>query len=232
MSSQTPSLTQYLLGLDPSGLHAATHHPFLTKAATGTLPAATAQSWLSQDRLYALSYTNFAAGLLCKVAIPSNSNRTATLGRRTADALIDCLANIKHEVELFEDVAARRGWSAVLDDARPNAVTLAYRNVFAGAAQPSASLLKGLVTLWATEECYLRAWSGAAKDMKGGADESDVMRSVFIPNWSSDEFVAFVKVLADLVDDMGNGIDEEQRRECEDAWRVVLTVEKEFWPDV
>ena len=68
--------------------------------------------------------------------------------------------------------------------------------------------------------------------MKGGADESDVMRSVFIPNWSSEEFAAFVKVLAGLVDELGEDVGEDERRECEDAWRVVLEVEKEFWPNV
>lgn len=232
MPSQRPSLTQHLLSLDPAGLHAATTHPFLTAAASGTLPAATTQTWLAQDRLYALSYTTFAATLLTKVRIPTCSARVSTLQWRIADALIASLAAITREVALFEDVAAARGWSGVFDEARAGAATRAYRGVFAAAAQPAASLLVGLVTLWATEECYLRAWAGAAKELKGEVGEEDVMAKVFIPNWSSEEFAAFVKVLAGLVDELGEDVGEDERRECEDAWRVVLEVEKEFWPDV
>jgi len=232
MSSPTPSLTQHLLSLDPAALHAATTHPFLAAAATNALPARTTQSWLAQDRLYALSYTTFAATLLAKVRIPSTSGRASTPAWRTAAVLIDCLANIAREVALFEDVAAARGWSALLDETRPNAATRAYHGVFAAAAQPAAPLLVGLVTLWGTEACYLRAWEGAATLLAGEAAEEDIMAKVFIPNWSSEEFRAFVKVLADLVDELGKDVGEEERRECEDAWRVVLEVEKEFWPEV
>ena len=58
------------------------------------------------------------------------------------------------------------------------------------------------------------------------------MRDVFIPNWSSDEFEGFVKALADLVDEMGRVVGEQEVRECEEAWEMVVWAEKGFWPDV
>lgn len=230
---QSKPLTQHLLSLDPQSLHHATHAPFLTKAATASLPAPIARTWLAQDRLYALNYANFVAALLAKVAIPSTSNRTQTLNWRIADCLIDCLTNIKTEVQLFEDVAAAQAWSEVLDETTPNEATRDYQGLFAAACAPNASLLKGMVALWATEECYLRAWSGAAENLsKGEARDDDVMAKTFIPNWSSKEFGQFVGVLRELVDEMGVDIGEGERRECEGVWRWTLTVEKEFWPDV
>lgn len=231
-STVQQSLTQHLLDLDPTALRHATHATFLTKASTNSLPADIARSWLAQDRLYALSYTNFVAQLLAKVKIPSSSKRTETLEWRIADALIGCLTNIKTEVKLFEDVAASQGWSATLDETVPNEATVAYRNLFAGAAQPSASLLVGLVTLWGTEECYLRAWSAARENLPGRVSEDDVFGTTFIPNWSSEEFKDVVKILADLVDGLGKGVSAEEKRACEEVWRAVLRVEREFWPEV
>ena len=58
------------------------------------------------------------------------------------------------------------------------------------------------------------------------------MREVFIPNWSSDGFEGFVKRLGDLVDDMGRTAAEEEVRECEEVWEMVVWAEKRFWPDV
>jgi thiaminase len=107
---------------------------------------------------------------------------------------------------------------------------MAYKNLFAGAAEPSASLLRGMVTLWATEVCYLMAWRWAKGQLvqEGG----DVMREVFIPNWSSNEFAEFVKRLGDLVDEMGRAVEKEEVRECEEVWEMVVWAEKGFWPDV
>lgn len=112
------SLTEHLLAFNPDAIREATQHPFLKQAATGTLPSQSAISWLAQDRLYALSYVNFVSALLAKLQIPSCSNRTSTLQWRTADALIECLVNIKNELQLFEDVAKNQGWSHIFDVSR------------------------------------------------------------------------------------------------------------------
>ena len=116
--AQQQSLTQHLLAFNPAAIREATQHPFLKQAATGTLQSQAAISWLAQDRLYALSYVNFVSALLAKLRIPSSSNRTSTLQWRTADALIDCLVNIKNELQLFEDVAKDQGWNHIFDESR------------------------------------------------------------------------------------------------------------------
>lgn len=116
--AQQQSLTQHLLSLNPTALREATQHPFLKQAATGILPVPAAISWLAQDRLYALSYVNFVSALLAKIRIPFSSERTSTSQWRTADALIECLVNIKNELQLFEDTAKSQGWSHIFDETR------------------------------------------------------------------------------------------------------------------
>ncbi|KOS22995.1 hypothetical protein ESCO_003657 [Escovopsis weberi] len=112
--------------------------------------------------------------------------------------------------------------------------------------------LEFAVVLWGTERCYLEAWTGAARaqqqqqqqhrsevasseaqDLDGGA-----LRREFIPNWTSAEFVEFVDVLGEILDD---AVREEMRRSGEGAaseilkramvkWRELLDAETTFWP--
>ena len=69
--------------------------------------------------------------------------------------------------------------------------------------------------------------------MEGGKveGEGDVMQRVLIPNWTSVEFEGFVKRLGDLVDELGVEKGGWVWRECEAAWRQVVWVEGEFWPE-
>ncbi|KAK0952775.1 hypothetical protein LTR91_024211 [Friedmanniomyces endolithicus] len=172
-----PSLTAHLLHLDESALKAATQHPFLEAAATRSLPLEQLKTWLAQDRLYALAYTNFIGALLAKVPIPTTSDRETTLEWRAVDLLIDCLVNIRSESKLFEETAAAEGWLDEVCDAQPNRHTRAYQDLFAGAAAAQKPLIVGLTVLWATEECYLRAWRHAKSKMDSGlkVKEKDVM---------------------------------------------------------
>ncbi|KAK0918836.1 hypothetical protein LTR57_011259 [Friedmanniomyces endolithicus] len=206
-----PSLTAHLLHLDESALKAATQHPFLEAAATRSLPLEQLKTWLAQDRLYALAYTNFIGALLAKVPIPTTSDRETTLEWRAVDLLIDCLVNIRSESKLFEETAAAEGWLDEVCDAQPNRHTRAYQDLFAGAAAAQKPLIVGLTVLWATEECYLRAWRHAKK------------------------FEAFVRRIGALVNKFGSeraGEDGWEWQECEVAWRQTMWLEKEFWPDV
>ena len=231
-----PSLTSHLLHLDQASLKAATTHPFLTAAATSTLPVERLKDWLAQDRLYALSYVNFIGTLLSRISIPTTSDRETTLHWRAADILIDCLTNIRRELALFEQTAAAEGWLDEICNARPTVQTRAYQDLFAGATAQGRSTLIGLTILWATEESYLRAWRFAWSKMDQGvpAKQKDVMQRVFIPNWSSAEFEAFVRKIGALVNKFGATVEEdgEEWAECEVAFRQVLWAEKEFWPKV
>ncbi|KAI3551080.1 hypothetical protein CABS01_11353 [Colletotrichum abscissum] len=201
---------------------------------------------------------------------------TATVTERLLNWLIDALVNVRREERFFIDVAARfgidvnlptaptseRGSSARrrVKDEDKNAGLLAFERLFTSiaTAPPRSVLLPWLapaVLFWATEKCYLEAWSGA-RDMlpwsvsatsasgtsgKDTASDSDggALRTEFIPNWSSPAFRAFVDELAAIVDD---GVDEAVRLHGEEAvgdeidqarhmWREVLLAENDFWPE-
>ncbi|KAK5138193.1 hypothetical protein LTR08_004888 [Meristemomyces frigidus] len=232
-----PSITAHLLHLDPPTLKSATTHPFLTAAATASLPLPTLKAWLAQDRLYALAYVNFIGALIAKTALPSTAEREGSLEWRAADMLIDCLTNIRTELKMFEDTATAEGWlEEICSDVQPTVDTRTYIDLFASAASPSRPLLVGLTVLWATEECYLRSWRFAASKMDHGlkAREKDIMQRVFIPNWSSPEFEAMVRRLGALVNKFAACYEEDgwEWKECETAWRQVVHAERGFWPEV
>jgi thiaminase len=240
-----PSLTSHLIHLDPSALTHATEHPFLTAAAHATCPAEKLKHWLAQDRLYQLAYVNFIGAMLSHLPLPAGADRETSLEWRAADLLIDCLTNIRQEMRLFEDAARGEGWYediCAVDMARE---TRAYQDLFAGATAQGRPLVVGLTVLWATEECYLRAWRFAwgqmdeevrksVKEGRGEEEGRDVMQRTFIPNWSSPGFEAFVRRIGGLVNRYGGFYDRESWEwgECERAWRQVLWAEKEFWPSV
>lgn len=229
------SLTSRLLDLDVTALREATTHPFLAAAATSSLDNTSLKFWLAQDRLYALTYTSFIGSLLSHTAIPTSADRATTLGWRCADMLIDCLTNIRRELALFEDTATDEGWlEEICDGVVPTVQTRAYQDLFAGATAQARPLSVGLTILWATEECYLRAWKYALSKMNPSTEveERSVMQRVFIPNWSSPEFEAFVGRIRGLLDEHGDVMEQDgwEAKECETAYRQVLWAEKNFWP--
>lgn len=131
----------------------------------------------------------------------------------------------------------------------PNRTTRAYIDMFMSAGSPAVSLLEGLVVLWATEECYLRAWRYAAgflgerEDGNAGSGEGredadgGALRVRFIPNWTSREFEAFVRRIGEVVDEVAGSVKgaeegELMRGRCLEWWRQVLWLEERFWPDV
>ncbi|OHF02816.1 hypothetical protein CORC01_01917 [Colletotrichum orchidophilum] len=111
--------------------------------------------------------------------------------------------------------------------------------------EPRQTLLPWLapaVLFWATEKCYLEAWSGAKAAQEEGRDpaadaDGGALRSEFIDNWSSAEFRDFVDQLGDIIDD---GVEEAIRRHgvetlrdqewTSETWKEVLVAEKDFWP--
>ncbi|KAF3081305.1 hypothetical protein TWF569_002247 [Orbilia oligospora] len=245
VNSNTNNITTHLLTLCPTAYKSATEHPFLTAAATNTLPTPLLLQWLLQDRHYALTYISFIGALLSKLTIPTTSNRLSTLSWKIANTLIFSLNNIKAELALFDKVLMEEfGWTEG-GEVEVLPITRAYQDMFAGAGSGKASLLEGMVVLWATERCYFDAW-GFAKRSSGGDKssttgeekerKSDVMTRIFIPNWTSEEFEGFVDTLEELVNgivkDEGVEVGSEVWGRCEATWRQVLWLEEGFWPDV
>ncbi len=265
------NLTTHLPTTTPNSLHRATTHPFLRRAGSGQIPKPLLSQWLSQDRLYAQSYVRFIGLLLAKVHLPTtpsppspanakaNDENGKAIQEKVLDILISALTNIRTELGFFEDVAREYG----LDLNTPLAglegyegrfsagpITRGYIDMFVSAGSAGTSLLEGLVVLWATEVCYLRAWRGAAVyldqgsgapgEAVAGGDDMDggALRKKFIPNWASDEFGEFVQKIGDVVDELGmlelqGGKDaEDALARCERWWRQVVWLEERFWPDV
>lgn len=153
----------------------------------------------------------------------------------------------------------------------PNPITKAYTDLFMSAASSGVSLLEGMVVLWATEVCYLRAWRHVRKtsdetmhqsygdvDLVGDAglgavpsrrgehasfmfdadSDGGALRETLVPNWSSDDFAAFVERIGNAVDELAGqeikGAEqiEIMRGRCLEWWRQILWLEEKFWPDV
>jgi hypothetical protein len=113
--------------------------------------------------------------------------------------------------------------------------------------------LEGAVAFWATEIVYFTAWSWAkeqaavedgkaanvGRGVDGAEDVNAAMRKEFIPNWTNEEFKAFVDRLGVLLDEgveRAVGGDEETKelvvQRAENVWRLVLDAEAAFWPEV
>ncbi|KAF3023078.1 hypothetical protein E8E14_013113 [Neopestalotiopsis sp. 37M] len=181
-----------------------------------------------------------------------------TLEWRVVQVLKSSLDGILVELAFFEDTAARYGLdlAAVPEDKAggkvgssggggrgefgPNPTTAAYVDLFdsfgAEVGHATKSVFEGLVLLWATEKCYHDAWTyardqgqakdGAENDLDGGA-----LRKEFIPNWTSDDFGAFVGEIEACLNQYaeargGADVDETALR----VWKEVLQLEEGFWP--
>lgn len=258
MAALNTSLTSHLFshGQTSETYVRATQSAFLSLAGQGRLSREMVSQWLSQDRLYAQAYVRFIGGLLSRLRLSSTAAR-GTLEWRVLNVLKDALEGIVRELAFFEEVAARYGLSLTAtlngsDSAAfgPNEVTNAYVDLFdsfggqggAGGTNQK-TLLDGLVLLWATEKVYLDAWmyasqQGSTMDNQPDSDlDGGALRKEFIPNWTSDEFKAFVCDIRDCLDDYAAARSRtENVRNIEQAalhlWQQVLELEEKFWPQV
>ncbi|KAJ9666342.1 hypothetical protein H2201_003530 [Coniosporium apollinis] len=234
-----PSLTAHLLATTHGPFTAATQQPFLSHAGCGNLSAAPLCQWLVQDAHYARGYIRFIGQLLAKIRLPPVANSQFHPLYRTMDLLISALNNIRREMSFFEITATKYGLQLTQDP--PNPITRAYLDLFLGASSASASLLEGMVVLWATEHCYRTAWMYAASfshSLSTPSTESHIvaLHQALIPNWTSSAFSKFVDACRSLVDELANsqtspnGKEEMQR--CEQVFRQICWLEERFWPDV
>jgi hypothetical protein len=153
-----PSLTSVLLRAYHEPFMAATQKPFLLHAGSGTLAAGPLIMWMVQDGHYTRAYLQFLGALIGKIRLPQAANSQFHPMYRAMDLLISAINNIRREMRFFEITATK--YSIQLDDDAPNFVTRAYVDLFASVSAPGASLLEGLVVLWATEHVRfpLRWW--------------------------------------------------------------------------
>lgn len=145
------TLTDHLLATATATLYtAAIEHPFLTAAASLSLPTPRLALYLSQDRIYAArAYPRFIAQLISK--IPLDNHNAAPLATRTLSLLVGCLTNIVREVAFFDTTA--RTYNLPLDHGywRNRKGTRDYTAEMESMGT-FASIEDGLVFLWAMEK--------------------------------------------------------------------------------
>ncbi|KAK7528308.1 uncharacterized protein IWZ02DRAFT_6335 [Phyllosticta citriasiana] len=236
---QHPSLVAHLLNKYQASFTAATQQPFLSHAGCGTLSAPALCQWLVQDAHYARGYIRFIGNMLAKIRLPVVANSQFNQTYRVMDLLISALNNIRREMTFFEITATKFGLQ--MTDEPPNHITRAYLDLFVSSTSTGASLLEGMVVLWATEHCYRTAWTYAASftptlSMPSTDPHIVALHQQLIPNWTSAPFSKFVDACRLLVDELANtttspnGKEEMQR--CEQLFEQVCWLEERFWPDV
>ncbi|KAF1942064.1 heme oxygenase-like protein [Clathrospora elynae] len=251
------AVTTHLLSIDHQQLLRATRHPFLARAAKGSLPKPLITQWLANDRQYLQGYLSTISNLLNLVRSTHQSALVPGVEPDIETRLIawleSGLKNGNRELRFFQEVAEiykiDLPLSPLLDTVKSEGLHR-YETLFASVAsqQPHAFIpwLEGAILLWATEKVYYEAWSWARKqdeqssprnfndDQDGGA-----MRREFIPNWSNRDFLMFVEQLERIVNegvsqavDRDEGRWEEIKGRTEMIWKALLDAEEAFWPDV
>ncbi|KAL5117134.1 hypothetical protein ACEQ8H_004959 [Pleosporales sp. CAS-2024a] len=236
---QASSLTSHLLATYAQQFRQATQQPFLSHAGCGSLAANPLSQWLAQDGHYARGYIRFVGQLLAKIRLPQTPNSQFHPMYRTMDLLISALNNMRREMQFFEITATKYG--LVLGQEGLTPITRALLDLFVSASSSSASLLEGMVVLWATEHCYRSAWHYAASfstSMSTPSAEPHIvaLHQALIPNWTSPAFSKFVDATRALVDELANIATTRDGKEemirCEEIFRQICWLEERCWPDV
>lgn len=236
-------VTEHVLSSSTSAYTSATQHAFLAAAGDGNLSHALLSLWLSQDRIYAAhAYPRFIGRLIA--AIPFGiQNTDGTVGAsndRILRTLVGALNNIVREVGFFDTIASEQGWD--LDGWKERKGTRDYTAEMArvSSGDGEASLVEGLIFLWAMERVYLDAWNFVASRIRMHQNQdpsptNTVVRKL-VENWTSAEFEEFVDELERLVDDLGAGFVGDAHadlvRKAQRVWDRVVELEKDFWPEV
>ncbi|CBY00959.1 hypothetical protein IAQ61_011864 [Plenodomus lingam] len=257
MTDEPWVLTTYLLSVNHQQFIRATRHPFLARAANGTLTKPVIARWLANDRQYLQGYISTSKNTLDLLNSQRKSTRAAEGGSDIETRLIawleSAVQNGEREIRLFQEVSDAYKIDIpsypVTDEVKLEGLRR-YETLFDTVASqpPNAFIpwLEGAVLLWATEKAYYASFSWARRqdthsspkdysnDQDGGA-----MRREFIPNWSNRDFLMFVEQLERIVNE---GVTEavnrdeskwaEVKQRAGVIWQAVLDAEEAFWPDV
>ncbi|KAL4726846.1 hypothetical protein ACLX1H_005736 [Fusarium chlamydosporum] len=157
--SEPPSLAQHLLGQSEDLLISATQHSFLAHAGSGSLSENAFNQWLAQIGYISRSLVPFTGALIGKIRIPETANLEHDSTFRCLDLLCSAVSNMKKELEFLEATKREYGLEASLDEPRPP--TKSFIDLFNSASCASATLLEGMVLLWAVEILFYNSFSYA-----------------------------------------------------------------------
>lgn len=144
-----PSLVNFLLSKDPEQIASATQTSFLSHAGCGSLSASAIDQWLAQSLHISRALVPFVGSLIGKIRIPETSNLQQDPTYRAMDLLISAVQNMKKELEFLEQTRSKYGLQGESEEPRPAIKGIV--DLFAAAAAPQASLLEGIVLLFAVE---------------------------------------------------------------------------------
>lgn len=251
------AVTTHLLSINHHQFLRATQHPFLARAANGTLPKAVVAQWLSNDRQYLQGYVSTNSNLLKLVRSQHHSTTAPGAEPDIENRLIAWLEagvqNGEREIRFFQEVAEIYDLDIAttpLSSTAQSEGLRRYEALFAqvAAQKPNSFIpwLEGAILLWATEKVYFEAFSWARRQDAQSSprnfnndQDSGAMRRELIPNWSNRDFLMFVEQLERIVNE---GISDAVGRDdakwaavkerTDPIWKAVLDAEEAFWPDV
>jgi thiaminase len=247
------ALTTHLLSVNHSQLLRTIHHPFLARAANGTLPKSLVTHWLANDFQYLAIYKGISEQTLAivrRTQPESTVSDPEDVQTRLAAWLEAAVQNGTREENLFQEVAEMYKFDIRITDATKNEGLRRYESLYksftANNRNPFLPWLEGAVILWVMEKVYYEAWSWAEKqDVQEGPksyendQDGGAMRKEFIPNWSNRDFLMFVEQLERIINEGvstavtgDDGLWGQVKVRTETVWRAVLDAEEVFWPDV
>ncbi|KAF2485814.1 hypothetical protein BDY17DRAFT_111980 [Neohortaea acidophila] len=156
----SPSLVNHLLTQNRSSVEQSIQLPFLSHAGCGTLSRAALQQWLTQQSHLSRSLCTFIGTLIGKIRLNDAPNPSLDTSWRALDLLVSALNNAKRELDFLRSTHMKYGLQQDTDAPRP--ATRGMLDLFAAASAPAASLLEGLVILWAIEHLYSLSWHYAS----------------------------------------------------------------------
>jgi thiaminase len=247
------SLTEHILAADPAAFARATQSPFLAAAARGELPKDVLGQWLANDRMYIHAYIGGIGHFLGALQLPTKAADSVDSSiMQLLDWSAEALSSLRQEEKFFVDTAAQYGLTIDLDASGSKLPGLTrFQHIFGAISHADHNhhmvlpWLEAAIVFYATEKCYLDAWSWAKSQMKPAADGKDdadggALRNKFIPQWSNDAFAIFVERLGKIIDDAvvkemqshGDGVQAKLFERALKVWHDVLVAEEAFWPQI
>ncbi|KAF2823899.1 heme oxygenase-like protein [Ophiobolus disseminans] len=246
------ALTTHLLSVNHEQLLRTTRHPFVARAANGTLAKPLVAQWLANDLQYLKVYKGLSEQTLAIVRRTqpvSNVSDPEDVQTRLIAWLEAAIQNGNREEMFFAEVAEIYKIDIGITESIKNEGLRRYETLFrtftTNDRHAFLPWLEGAVMLWAMEKVYYEAWSWARrqdaqdsprtydKDQDGGA-----MRREFIPNWSNRDFLMFVEQLERIVNEAvstavkgDDGLWGQVKTRTHAVWEAVLDAEEAFWPD-
>ncbi|KAF2023619.1 hypothetical protein EK21DRAFT_13772, partial [Setomelanomma holmii] len=243
-SSEAPSLAQYLLIQNEALLTRATHHTFLSHAGCGVLTEDALSQWLAQIGFISRALVSFTGALIGKIRIPESANLGRDSTFRCLDLLCSAVSNMKKELEFLEATKRKYGLEVNFDEPKPP--TKGFVDLFHSASSPSATLLEGMVVLWAIEivknsyffPSYILPSGAPATSHSGQVTprSGSALRETVIENWKSENFGRFVDACRSIVDELamaqttGNG--RVEMTACERVFKQAIWLWGQIFPEV